>query len=1101
METGSRRSVRIPRWFLVLALLILLIPITTLLLNHSTVHHRIRHYLQSHLGIEVSAIHLQLVPSISLEVFGLLVRDDRTSEPILQAPHASLTARLWPLIIKQTSALELRADEPMLVIRRDSDGIWHVPLVDGKRRSQPSNNADSQWMMTAFHVVGGNLVILDEERLAEGGVRIHHVRAVFESNKAQTQAEVALAGKTEDGGDLQISGVVALGRNAAPDTSDRSGMPVHFEGTLQFQYFDLSYWLERMRQSIPAGTMAWRGNLSAAIRLDVRPDMQGSNVSVSQFHADLGWLLIRGDGSIEHAGTADPRYTIRLATAPIESEIFFTHIPSSWIPKTVRDVIDEHDVRSTVELLSVGLSGSINVLREPEEWNLVAKLSHGAGVWGEHRTRIEQLSATVAMDPRGATFTDLAGEINGVRITSPRIKVSDLNGAAAVEAHLVGVGKMEHMLTALRQLDGKTASLSFIRNASDITGTLRLTVHVAGPILPKPSLQLIQAGVQIQDLGGRLANNYSVAQLNGSLEANSRVLEIKHIQGMMQGIRFEANGAVDLEAGPRLSHLTMHMWADGTAIQELFTKKLGVRQEFQIEGATRAMLSLSGTKDAAHCRSTIDLSDTDFMIPSILHKKKGARAVLDLEGNILGGERIHVESMKLVLFENQVRAAGQIELSERPKFHVQVKSGPISVPSLVDMGVSLPMKDGTIETAAAISGEGTDWKAWTPSGWVTVQRGVAALPGLDDELSEVSGRVQMTARGAVLNELSFKMGDNDVKLTGVIEHWRHDPRATFMLESSHLDVAKLLPKTRRNSGSTGVNLHDWVQSKGNTIGFLIDTLQYERLVLRTISGEIKVDPTQVALNGLRGETPKGVLSGYGKARLLPNQQVDVDAELEMHGVPAQDLLPPKNGKPDPLQGSLSLKGAMRATVDAETTIQDSLTTGGPGIMIKVMNGRLQQDPVLTKVLTIMNIPAVLMGEVDLNRGGIPFHSITARMVARNGRFSTEDIVFDSPIIKATGAGTMDVKDNGLDLALAVSPLATYSHLLGKIPLFAELVEGDHAGLSTALFEIKGSFSNPEVAYLPLESFGKGLTGYPRLALDVLANTIRLPHKALAYATQ
>jgi AsmA-like protein len=1101
METRSRRAIRIPRWFLVSALLILLIPITTVLLNHTTVHHRIRHYLQSQLGIEVSAIHVQLVPTLSLEVFDLLVRDERNSEPILRAPHASLAVGLWPLITKHTRALELRAVEPMLVIRRDSNGIWHVPLLDGKRRSQPSDNDDSQWMMTAVHVVEGNLLILDEERLAAGGVTIQHVQAVFESNKAHTQAEITLGGKTEDGGALQMNGVVALGRNARPTTANRSGVPVHFEGMLQVQYFDLSYWLERTRQSNPAGAMAWRGNLSAAIRLDVRPDTQGFNLSFSQLHTDLGWLVLRGEGNIEQAGTTDPRYSIRLATAPIESEMFFAHIPPSWIPQKLHAVIEAHDVRSTVELVAVSLRGSINVLREPEEWDLVAKLSHGSGVWGENRTRIQQLSATVAMDPHGANLTDVAGEINGIRLTSPQIRVSDMNGVTALEAHLVGVGTMEHMLTALRQFNGSTAGLPFMRHVSDPTGTLRLAVHVAGPILPKPSLRLIKAGVQVQDLGARLANTYSVAQLNGSLAADSRVLEIKHIQGMMQGIRFEANGAVDLEAGPRLSQLTIQMWADGTALKALFIKMLGVRHELQIEGATRAVLSLSGTTGAAHCRSTIDLTDTDFLIPSVLRKTKGAPARLELEGNILGGERVNVERMNLILFENQVRAAGAIELGDRPKFHVQVKSGPISVSSLADMGVSLPMKDGTIETSAVISGEGTDWKSWTPVGWVTLRRGVAPLPGLDDALSEISGRVQLTSRGAVLNELSFKMGDSDLRLTGIVEHWRDHPRATMMLESSHLDVAKLVPKTQKNSETTGVNLQDWVQSKGNTIGFLIDTLQYERLVLRTISGEIKVDPTQIALNALRGETPKGVLSGYGKARLLPDQQVDVDAELEMQGLPAQDLLPPGNGKPDPLQGTLSLKGVIRATVNAETPIQDLLSTGGPGIMIKVVNGRLQQDPVLTKVLKIMNIPAVLIGEVDLNHGGIPFHSITARMVAKDGRFSTEDIVFDSPIIKATGAGTMDVKDNGLDLALAVSPLATYSHLIGKIPLFGELLDGDHAGLSTALFEVKGSFSNPEVAYLPLESFAKGLTGYPRLALDVLANTIRFPHKALAYATR
>jgi hypothetical protein len=56
----------IPRWFLVSVLLILLISATSVILNRSTVHHRIQHYLKSEFGIETSAIHVQLVPTISL---------------------------------------------------------------------------------------------------------------------------------------------------------------------------------------------------------------------------------------------------------------------------------------------------------------------------------------------------------------------------------------------------------------------------------------------------------------------------------------------------------------------------------------------------------------------------------------------------------------------------------------------------------------------------------------------------------------------------------------------------------------------------------------------------------------------------------------------------------------------------------------------------------------------------------------------------------------------------------------------------------------------------------------------------------------------------
>ena len=1102
MEARLRQIAPIPSWFLVSVLLILLVSVSSVLLNHSTVHNRLQHYLKSQFGIETSAIHVQLVPNISLEVFDLLVTDDTTSEPILRAPRASLSVHLWPLLTKQTRILELYAVQPELVIRRDLDGVWHVPLLDEKQRSQPSNTTDPKWVMTAFHIVDGNLLILDEERLAAGGVKIHHVQAVFESNQAQNQAEVQLAAKTEDGGDLEIHGSMAFGKNGRPDISNTTAVPVQFDGTLAFQHFNFAYWLERTGQSVPVRSKepAWRGNLSAAIRLDLLPGTQGFNVMISDMHTDLGWLVIRGDGNIEQAGTNHPVYAIRLSTSPIGSDSFFAHVPLSWIPKKVHDAVDAHDLQSTIELVSVALSGSIDVLREPDEWNLIAKLSHGSGVWGDKQTRIHNLSATVAMDPHTADITNFAGEVNGVRITSSKLTVSDLDLGPAVDAQLVAVGQLEHMLGVLQQFDEGTVGSSVLRNVTDLTGTLHLAVHVAGPLLPSPSLRLMKAELQVQDLGGQLAKNFSIAQLNGSIAADSRTLGVKHIQGVMQGIRFEAQGAVDLEAGARVTNLTMHMWADGSAIRDLLATNFAVRPDTDIEGSAHAILSLSGTAGAAHCRSTIDLTDTDLMIPSVLHKKKGVPGRLEFEANILDAKRVIVEDVKLILFESKIQAAGQIELSHTPKFHVHVKSGPISLPALVDMGVRIPMTEGILETSAEISGEGTNWKSWAPSGWIAVRSGVVTLPGLQNELREVSGRLQVTPGSVVLDELSVQMGGSDVRLTGIVEHWRHHPQATLMVESSQLDAAQLFPKMNPNSTTTSANLQEWIRSKNTTVAFVIKQLRYERLVLRTVSGEIKVDTQKVKLNELQGETPKGVLVGRGEGRFGPGQRLDVEAELNVDGIPAQDLLSSREGERESLQGNLSMSGVMGARVDADRPIWNTLNTAPHGITIKVLNGRLQQDPVLTKVLKIMNLPAVLMGHVDLNQGGLPFHSLTARVVARDGLFSSEDIVLDSPIIKVTGAGTADVKDNGLDLALAVSPLAAYSELIGNIPLFGTLLSGDRPGLSTALFEAKGPLRDPEVSYLPLESFGKGLTGYPRLAIDVLANTINLPDTALAYAT-
>jgi AsmA-like C-terminal region len=1104
MEATSRHVAGIPRWFLVSALLILFIPVATFLLNQSTVHNLILRLLKSQVGIEMSAVHVQLIPKISLEVFDLLVRDDRNDEPILRAPQASLSLRFWPLLTKQLPMLELSAVEPELVIRRDRDGVWHIPLADEKNTNQTDTSSSHKWVITDFHVIDGSLLILDEDRLAAGGVRVHQVQATFQSNQAQTHAEVRLAGKTEDGGDLLINGYLALAKKGGSDTTNMVILPARFEGTFHFQHFDLAYWFGRTGQSVaaPRKETAWRGNISSAINLEFLPGTQGFNVAISDLSTDLDWLVIRGNMVVQSAGTDHPAYAVRLSTSPVNSDTFFRHVPPSWIPKNVHDSVAEHDLKGTVELVSVALRGQINVLREPDEWQMIAKLSNGSGVWGEKRTRIHNLSATVALDPQRADITELAGEVNKVQITSSKLTVSDLALRPTLDAHLLGIGKIEHVLAVLRQFGGGTVGSPILRSITDPTGTLQMAVHLAGPVVPKPSLRLIMAEVRVQDLGVRLAKNFSVAQLNGSIAADSRLLGVQNMQGVMQGIHFEAEGAVDLESGARVTNFTMHMSSDGTAIRQLLATKFTVPPDVRIEGPAHAILSLSGTAGAAHCRSTIDLTGTELLIPSVLHKKKGIPGRLEFEAKIIDGKHVIVDDFKLALQDSQLQAAGQIELGPTPKFHVQMKAGPVSLRALADMGVTIPITDGVLETSAMISGEGTDWKLWTPSGWVSVRNGIVTLPGLVDKLSEVSGRLQVTKRGAMLDELAFKIGGSDVKVTGMIERWRHHPRATFMVESSELDVTKFVSKTNGNQATASGNLQDWFQSKEATITFLIKQLQYERLVLRTVSGEIKLDSRKAKLNALRGETPKGVLFGQGEARLGPRQRMDIDADVRVDGIPAQDLLSPREGETtEPLQGNLSLNGVMQATVSADTPIQNTLSTARHGIKIKVTNGRLQQDPVLTKVLKILNIPAVLVGQVDLDHGGIPFHSLSARVVARNGLLSSEDIVFESPIIKVTGAGTADMKENGLDLALAVSPVAAYSDLIDKIPLFGPFLEGDHPGLSTALFEAKGSFHDPEVSYLPLESFGKGLTGYPRLAVDVLVNSIKLPQTALANATQ
>jgi hypothetical protein len=79
--------------------------------------------------------------------------------------------------------------------------------------------------------------------------------------------------------------------------------------------------------------------------------------------------------------------------------------------------------------------------------------------------------------------------------------------------------------------------------------------------------------------------------------------------------------------------------------------------------------------------------------------------------------------------------------------------------------------------------------------------------------------------------------------------------------------------------------------------------------------------------------------------------------------------------------------------------------------------------------------------------------------------------------------------------VVVSPFGSYSQLLKSIPLFGKLFKGEREG--TAIFEVKGTLQSPEVTYLPLRSFAKGITGLAQLAFDMLRNTIMLPKEIIS----
>ncbi|MBW8065277.1 MAG: hypothetical protein FVQ04_05270, partial [Nitrospira sp.] len=195
----------------------------------------------------------------------------------------------------------------------------------------------------------------------------------------------------------------------------------------------------------------------------------------------------------------------------------------------------------------------------------------------------------------------------------------------------------------------------------------------------------------------------------------------------------------------------------------------------------------------------------------------------------------------------------------------------------------------------------------------------------------------------------------------------------------------------------------------------------------------------------------------------------------------------------PVRGQLVLNGSIRG----HGRNSDGVTRTLSGTLsLRIDKGRILKMSVLSKILGLLNLPALLQGKVDLVNEGMPFDKITGTISIKNGVLTSENLLVDSPIMKISTAGSYDLASDQLDAIMAVSPFGSYSKLLKSIPLFGKLFAGERKSIVTAVFEVKGPLEDPEVTYLPIDSLASGIGGLAEFAIDVLKNTLTLPAKLM-----
>lgn len=336
-------------------------------------------------------------------------------------------------------------------------------------------------------------------------------------------------------------------------------------------------------------------------------------------------------------------------------------------------------------------------------------------------------------------------------------------------------------------------------------------------------------------------------------------------------------------------------------------------------------------------------------------------------------------------------------------------------------------------------------------------------------------------------QADFSAGDSAIRASGIISRWQESPRAELELRSPYLNLDALLP----NAGGqqqTGNGPPSWLRAATVSASMNIERAQYQELVLTDVAGHALASDGLLRLNDVTAHTDEGLFRAQFTGRWPEGMPPSLEGFLKVTGIPVEDVLS-LVGQESRLKGRLSVNG--RALAEEAGPLIESLTTL-TDIRILIEDGRMYQSPIIARMLKLVNAPALVGDDVALDRDGIPFDRLSGLFAIHEGVVEMKELSLDGPVLKIRGAGTYEAAADRLDLAMAMNPLQSYSSLLGKIPLIGRLLSGERRGLGATLYEVTGPLKDPNVRILPLESLAGGVSGFARLAYDMLVNAAKLP---------
>ena len=1044
--------------------------------------------------IDVHRIKLVLFPRIRLELTQVAIHDRNSDDILLSAKKLDLVLRFLPLLRKQVVGKRLLIEEPTLTLRRDRAGHWNLfdQVVQGKGADPDTVQTISRiFQIREATLVNGKLDIIDDMR-PEGtrSMMFESVEASLLVRVERGEADLRLsAGHTGEKGlsSISLTGAITTAQRPTLERDDPSGSPItlQFDGTLDASNLDLREVAGFLGpRPVPEQL---RGVVNGHSHVRAVPGVAGYDVVLSDLSANLEQLRLTGQASLSGLLTTQPTFAMTVAAPPVLMSQLLKTVPAEWIHPQLPGVIKEREIDGIVEMVSATVTGSSV---EGTQLSLTGEfhVKQGQALIGQSRVPAKDLSAVVSVEAGRLKISNLNGLYGTIHMKESKALVSFLETGPWLEMDVVGTMTAADLVQFLAKTVKSEQLSRVFADSRDVEGDAAPTFRMVG-LLNQPG-GVTFAGGEITLKSVSLTNPVlpeRLTALQGRFVLSDGGTTFDQVTGRLGDLDLQVSGGITGGNGSAFKDLLIRGKGDADHMARLVPSHAIPAGTF--EGLANGAVVLTGPTLSPHLRGEVVLTESKVTLPGLIEKPIGAQATVEFEGMIPQGSGVLLDKIELIVPPIRLPVKGKIQLGEHFSIDAALSTSALSLSRVPEWIAKGGFEAGNIELSLDMKGKGPDWKAWKTTGWLALNNGLMNAKGVEGPIHDLYLRVQFVKNDVEIKRLSFRLLNSDVALEGTVHNLATKPTITAKIESNQMDLDLLIPKGQRSP------MRDFLEflaatSKVQATASIAHG-RYKHLKFGSLAARITIQDGVLDLDRVSGQSANGEVAGRLVVQLPPNQPAEAELAVRATGLQVEDVLKLSGKKGSGITGEARVTGTIRGHGKNPHGLYPTLD-GKMDVLLE--NGRIfkSQERAVWKIISILNLPAVLQGKVDLEREGLPYNKVSATVHVQNGLFETENLVIDSPIVKITAAGNYDLPTDQVDMVWAVSPFGSYSQFLKTIPLFGRLFAGDRKGLATAMFSVKGSIEDPEVTYLPMKSFATGVTGLAQLAFDILKNTVMLP---------